>query len=48
LLWYEHTPNDAENDPLYAVEVAGVTGLDEARLSTTRTTAGFVVRADRR
>jgi hypothetical protein len=47
LVWYEHTPNEAENDLPGAVEVAGLTGLEGARLSVIRSTTGFVVRADR-
>ena len=47
LLWYEHTPNDAELDLLAAVEEAGLTGLQGARLSVFRSATGFVVRADR-
>jgi hypothetical protein len=47
LLWYEHTPNEAENDLPAAIEAAGLTGLQEARLSVTRSPTGFVVRADR-
>ena len=48
LLWFEHTPNDAEDDLPAAVEAAGLTGLQDARLSMTRSATGFVVRADRR
>jgi len=47
LLWYEHTPNDAEQDLPAAVEEAGLTGLQGARLSAFRSATGFVVRADR-
>jgi len=47
LLWYEHTPNEAENDLPAAIEAAGLTGLQAARLSVTRSPTGFVVRADR-
>jgi hypothetical protein len=47
LLWYEHTPNEAENDLPAAIEAAGLTGLQAARLSVTRSATGFVVRADR-
>ena len=47
LLWYEHTPNDAERDLPGAVEEAGLTGLQGARLSGFRSGTGFVVRADR-
>ena len=43
----EHTPNEAENDLPAAIEAAGLTGLQEARLSVTRSPTGFVVRADR-
>jgi MFS family permease len=48
LLWYEHTPNEAENDLAWAIEAAGFTGLERARLSVTRSATGFVLRADRR
>jgi hypothetical protein len=47
LLWYEHTPNEAENDLPAAIEAAGFTGLEGARLSVTRSGTGFVLRADR-
>jgi hypothetical protein len=47
LLWYEHTPDDAENDLPAAIEAAGLTGLEGARLSVTRSATGFVLRADR-
>lgn len=47
LLWYEHTPNNAEDDLPAAVEEAGLTGLEDARLSAIRSPTGFVVRADR-
>jgi hypothetical protein len=47
LLWYAHTPNDAENDLPAAIEAARLTGLEQARLSVTRSATGFVVRADR-
>jgi hypothetical protein len=48
LLWFEHTPNEAEDDLPAAVEAAGLTGLQADRLSMTRSATGFVVRADRR
>lgn len=48
LLWFEHTPNEAEADLAAAVEAAGLTGLQKAHLSVTRSATGFVVRADRR
>lgn len=48
LLWFEHTPNEAEDDLPAAVEAAGLSGLENARLSVTRSATGFVVRADRR
>ena len=48
LLWYEHTPNEAENDLAWAIEAAGFTGLERARLSVTRSVTGFVLRADGR
>lgn len=47
LLWYEHTPNEAENDLAWAIEAAGFTGLERARLSVIRSATGFVLRADR-
>jgi hypothetical protein len=47
LLWYEHTPNEAENDLPWAIEATGFTGLEGARLSVTRSATGFVLRADR-
>lgn len=47
LLWYEHTPNEAEDDLPAAVEAAGLNGLEGARLSVTRSATGFVLRADR-
>lgn len=47
LLWFEHTPNDAEDDLPAAVEASGVSGLQHARLSATRSATGFVLRADR-
>jgi hypothetical protein len=46
LVWYEHTPNDAEDDLRAAIEAAGLTGIEEARLTATRSPTGFVVRAD--
>lgn len=46
LLWYEHTPNDAEKVPAAAVEEAHLFGLEHARLSAIRSLTGFVVRAD--
>ena len=47
LLWYEHTPNDAENDLPWALSVVGLTGLEGARVSAIRSPTGFVVRIDR-
>jgi hypothetical protein len=47
LVWYEHTPNNAEDDPRAAVEAAGLTGIEKAQLSAIRSSTGFVVRADR-
>jgi len=47
LVWYEHTPNNAEDDLPAAVDDAGLTGLQNARLSAIRSATGFVVRADR-
>jgi len=46
LLWYEHTPNEAEDDLPAAVEEARLTGLEDSRLSVIRSDTGFVVRAD--
>ncbi len=46
LIWYEHTPNEAEDDLPWAIEASGIAGLDGARLSVTRSVTGFVVRAD--
>jgi hypothetical protein len=47
LLWYEHTPHEAENDLPWAIEAARFSGLEGARLSVTRSATGFVLRADR-
>ena len=47
LLWFEHTPNDAEDDLPSAVAAARLTGLEDARLSVIRSGTGLVVRADR-
>jgi hypothetical protein len=47
LAWYEHTPNNAENDLHTAIAAAGVSGIEEAQLSAIRSPTGFVVRADR-
>jgi hypothetical protein len=46
LLWYEHTPNEAEYDPVSALAAAGLKGLAGARLSAIRSATGFVIRAD--
>jgi hypothetical protein len=46
LIWYEHTPNHAEDDPQIALAAAGIRGLEAAQLSTIRSATGFVVRAD--
>jgi hypothetical protein len=46
LVWYEHTPNYAEDDLRAAIEAAGLTGIEEAQLTATRSPTGFVVRAD--
>jgi hypothetical protein len=46
LVWYEHTPNDAEDDLRAAIEAAGLTGIEEAHLTAIRSPTGFVVRAD--
>jgi hypothetical protein len=45
LLWYEHTPNEAEDDLPAAIEAAGLTGLQNARLSVIRSATGFIVEA---
>jgi hypothetical protein len=47
LLWYEHTPNEAENDLPWAIEAVRFSGLEGARLSVTRSATGFVLRGDR-
>ncbi|GEP52872.1 hypothetical protein [Reyranella soli] len=47
LLWYEHTPNEAEDDLPWAIEAAGFSGLEGARISVMRSATGFVLRADR-
>lgn len=47
VLWFEHTPNEAEDDLPAAVDAAGLSGLQAARLSVVRTGTGFVIRADR-
>jgi hypothetical protein len=47
LLWFEHTPNEAEDDLGAALYAAGMTGLWDTRLSVIRTATGMVVRADR-
>ena len=47
LLWFEHTPNEAENDLLFAIQEAGLKGLEGAQLSAIRSPTGFIVRADR-
>jgi hypothetical protein len=46
LVWFEHTPNEAEDELQLAVQDAGLTGLAEARLSVYRSATGFVVRAE--
>jgi hypothetical protein len=46
LIWYEHTPNEAEYDLPWAIEASGLAGLEDARLSVTRSGTGFVVRVD--
>ena len=45
LLWFERTPNDAEDDLPAAVQAACLTGLQAARLSMTRSATGSVIRA---
>ncbi len=45
LLWFEHTPNEAEDDLPAAIEAAGLGGLQDARLSAVRSATGFVVQA---
>ena len=47
LVWYEHTPNEAEDDLGAALYATGLTGLSDARLSVIRTATGMVLRADR-
>jgi hypothetical protein len=47
LLWFEHTPNEAEDDLPAAIEAAGLTGLQDARLSVIRNATGFIVQAAR-
>ena len=47
LLWFEHTPNEAEDDLGAALYATGFTGLSDARLSVIRTATGMVLRADR-
>lgn len=47
LVWYEHTPNEAEDDLGAALYATGFTGLSDARLSVIRTATGMVIRADR-
>ena len=39
-------PNDAKDDLPAAVQAAGLTGLQAARLSMTRSATGSVIRAD--
>jgi hypothetical protein len=46
LLWFEHTPNEAEDELQLAVQDAGLSGLEDARLSVYRSATGFVVRAE--
>jgi hypothetical protein len=46
VVWYEHTPNNAEDDLHAAIEAAGITGIEEAKLTYTRSPTGFIVRAD--
>jgi hypothetical protein len=48
LLWVEHVPDDMKIDPKKALATAGLTGLDDARLSVFTNDGGFIVRADRR
>ena len=45
LLWYEHTPNEAEDDLPAAIEAAGLAGVQGARLSAIRSATGFIVQA---
>ena len=47
LLWFEHTPNEAEDDLPAAIEAAGLGGLQDAHLSAVRSVTGFVVQATR-
>jgi hypothetical protein len=46
LVWFEHTPNDAESDLPAAIGAAGLMGIEEANLTVIRSPTGFVVRAD--
>lgn len=46
IVWYEHTPNHAEDDLPAAIEAAGLTGIEEAKLIFIRSPTGFIVRAD--
>jgi hypothetical protein len=45
LLWFEHTPNDAEDDLPGDIEAAGLGGLQDARLSAVRSATGLVIQA---
>ncbi len=46
LVWFEHSPNNAEDDPRAAVAASGLTGI-EAKYFAYRTSTGLVVRVDR-
>jgi hypothetical protein len=46
IVWFEHTPNNAEDDLHAAIEATGLTGLEGAKLTYTRSPTGFIVRAD--
>jgi hypothetical protein len=47
LIWFEHTPNNAEDDPRAAVTASGLTGIEDAKYFAYRSSTGFVVRVDR-
>lgn len=47
LVWFEHTPNNAEDDPRAAVAASGLIGIEEAKHFAYRSLTGFVVRVDR-
>lgn len=47
LVWFEHTPNNAEDDPRGAVAASGLTGVEDGKYFAYRSPTGFVVRVDR-